>query len=998
MGSIDPSPHFRTIQSFVPDYCPSRITQYESTKTGMRVVVVDQEGPKLYGFFALATEILDDSGAPHTLEHLCFMGSKSYKYKGFLDKLATRAYAGTNAWTATDHTAYTLETAGWAGFRQILPIYLEHIILPTLTDSGCLTEVYHIDGEGLDAGVVYSEMQGVQNTAQELIDLRSKRLLYPKGSGFRYETGGMMEQLRVLTAERIREFHREMYQPKNLCLCLFGEVDHEELIETLIDFEAQIIDDIPDPNLPFKRPWIDSEQPEPPAESIVEEIEFPDDDESMGQIDIRFLGPDCTNPLDMAGLQVALLYLAGSSAAILDNVIVEKEQIASGVYFSIDSRPKSEITFSLSGVETPQLRTVESRFFEVLKSALEKPLDMSFMHDCILQQVRSAKFQSETSSTAFVNDIIADYLFGKRDGSTLESLKDLDIYTKTLMRWEESQWCAFIRRYLSEAYHVSMLGRPSAELSQKLKTDEAQRIADQQELLGPEGLERCERKLEAAKAENDREIPAALLGKFQVPATDSIHFVTASAARAGPALELGRPDNRYQHIIESDNRSMPLFIDFEHIHSNFVRVNLIISTDQIDVELRPLLGVYFEAFFSLSIQRGNEVINFEQVVMELERETVNYSIDTAVGLGNSECLRVELTVEVEKYKDAIRWMTELLWHSIFDVERLKAIVARLLADVPDNKRSGEGMLSACHTMIHMAPESIRRAKSTLTKALYLKKFKQLLQSEPEKAIEYLENFRQQLCRFGNFRVVVVTDLDQLVDPVSSWHPFLSESGIDPAKPPRLAPLSGTLERLSQNGLHPGRASHIVPMGTIDSSFASASARGPTSYDDPGLPALMVAMAYLNAVEGPLWSAVRGTGLAYGTSMSYDIQSGFIHIDVYRSPDAYKAFLAARDIVQAHIDGTTPFDSLMLEGAISSIVVSFANEQTTLAAAATSNFVRVIRGLPEDYMQVVLRQVRAIDVEDIKRSLRDVVFDIFRPGKSNVLVTCATGLTEVSRKY
>ena len=125
----------------------------------MRVVAVDQEGPKINGYFTLATEIHDDSGAPHTLEHLCFMGSKSFKYKGFLDRLATRAYSNTNAWTATDHTAYTLDTAGWAGFAQILPVYLEHVIVPTLTDAACYTEVHHIDPEGNDAGVVYSEMQ-----------------------------------------------------------------------------------------------------------------------------------------------------------------------------------------------------------------------------------------------------------------------------------------------------------------------------------------------------------------------------------------------------------------------------------------------------------------------------------------------------------------------------------------------------------------------------------------------------------------------------------------------------------------------------------------------------------------------------------------------------------------------------------------------------------------------------------------------------------------------
>jgi hypothetical protein len=49
-------------------------------------------------------------------------GSKNYKYKGVLDRIATRAYSVTNAWTATDHTAYTLDTAGWESFAQIVGI------------------------------------------------------------------------------------------------------------------------------------------------------------------------------------------------------------------------------------------------------------------------------------------------------------------------------------------------------------------------------------------------------------------------------------------------------------------------------------------------------------------------------------------------------------------------------------------------------------------------------------------------------------------------------------------------------------------------------------------------------------------------------------------------------------------------------------------------------------------------------------------------------------
>lgn len=73
---------------------------------------------------------------------LVFMGSEKYPYKGIIDHFANRGFAsGTNAWTATDHTAYTVATAGDQGFLQLLPIYVDHILYPTITDAGFVTEV-----------------------------------------------------------------------------------------------------------------------------------------------------------------------------------------------------------------------------------------------------------------------------------------------------------------------------------------------------------------------------------------------------------------------------------------------------------------------------------------------------------------------------------------------------------------------------------------------------------------------------------------------------------------------------------------------------------------------------------------------------------------------------------------------------------------------------------------------------------------------------------------
>ena len=59
-----------------------------------------------------------------------------FSIQGVLDLLANRCLAsGTNAWTDTDHTCYTMTNAGSEGFLNLMPVYLDHVLYPTLTVS-----------------------------------------------------------------------------------------------------------------------------------------------------------------------------------------------------------------------------------------------------------------------------------------------------------------------------------------------------------------------------------------------------------------------------------------------------------------------------------------------------------------------------------------------------------------------------------------------------------------------------------------------------------------------------------------------------------------------------------------------------------------------------------------------------------------------------------------------------------------------------------------------
>jgi Zn-dependent M16 (insulinase) family peptidase len=112
----------RPVKSFTAPNSTIAIQKWRSTKTGLSFVWSGIEGPIVSGTFVVPTEAVDDLGRPHTLEHAVFLGSEKYPFKGILDNLANRSFAdGTNAWTDTDHTAYTIGCAGGEGFLRILP-------------------------------------------------------------------------------------------------------------------------------------------------------------------------------------------------------------------------------------------------------------------------------------------------------------------------------------------------------------------------------------------------------------------------------------------------------------------------------------------------------------------------------------------------------------------------------------------------------------------------------------------------------------------------------------------------------------------------------------------------------------------------------------------------------------------------------------------------------------------------------------------------------------
>lgn len=151
-----------------------------------------------------------------------------------------------------------------------------------------------------------------------------QRLHFPPGSAYRSETGGLMKALRALTIEQskhinlcrrqsltslvysVRHYHGSYYVPHNLTLIVAGKLASG--IKTLLN----VVQDKIEPTLvahgqnqgPRPKGWVRPFLETPSArripfnKTITEVVEFPEKDESVGELQISWQGPPTNSYLE----------------------------------------------------------------------------------------------------------------------------------------------------------------------------------------------------------------------------------------------------------------------------------------------------------------------------------------------------------------------------------------------------------------------------------------------------------------------------------------------------------------------------------------------------------------------------------------------------------------------------------------------------------------------------------------------------------------------------
>lgn len=144
------------------------------------------------------------------------------------------------------------------------------------------------------------------------------------------------------------------------------------------------------------------------------------------------------------------------------------------------------MSLTLSAVGADRLEAFETLLFELLGQIAAQRLDLANMQDCINSRSRMIMLKCENAEHHFPYLIVEDDLYGRRDGEDLKRLastKGLDI----LRAWTDTQWKDLMSKWLSDAHHVSILGVPSKEVSDKITSEKNARIRHNVRHLSREG-------------------------------------------------------------------------------------------------------------------------------------------------------------------------------------------------------------------------------------------------------------------------------------------------------------------------------------------------------------------------------------------------------------------------------------------------------------------------------------------------------------------------------
>jgi len=968
------------------------VDKYRSRLTGLTVVLARAESPIVNGYFCLATEAEDHDGLPHTLEHLVFLGSEDYPYKEVLDLLANRCLADrTNAWTDTDHTCYTVYTAGPSGFLHILPVYLDHILYPTLREEDYLTEVHHVNGEGQDTGVVYSEMQGVEHSSANIMYFALAARLYPD-SGYKSETGGYLANLRTSTnIEKVRQYHEQYYRPENLMLTITGRIDEQELFDTLRKTEEKILRKraLKAP-VEFERPWQKPLKNIDLSEDLIVNIDYPSDDESIGNVAVAWRLPEhiADNIEMLEAYQLIMKYLTNTQVSPFEAEFVDTtDPLATSVSTDTLEIKEPSLLIEFENVPTQRLTEVVPRMEKVLKRIVREgadKFDIERIHNFIDQEVIKNLKEIENSPHLFLPDAsVLDMLYGEKPDH-LKKFVTASQLNKKYKTKDKQFWVDLIDSLFVKSFKVAMLGRPSSALVHQLTDAEDARIEKQVEDLGPAGL--VEKETLVENAIESQMLPGTeVLQKIPLGDVDTIQF---------------RNFDSYNRTLNPNkllNFSMlPFKVHVDDVNSNFVQIDIFLDTTVLTRRQRKFLPLLLDLWLASPIMKDGREVPIEAVVKRRTKTLLH--IDNSLGFSGStfspgaygDALIIEAQAELTKMADAIKFLHDAINYPHLTVKKVNTTAVNILNNIPSLRLSATDVLRSLSDGIYFNQDSNIHHTSILRQKKFLDEVMAQIKTDPNSVINELYEIIRLLARPEAAFVYLATDAKELKKNFGSTLPLLqslfneSTAALTPTELATRYDLKS--EHMYRRTWEERTDQHVAfGVGGTESCFLKQSILyNNTDWTNKEVADIRVMLQYLS---DRMYDEVRGQGLTYGVSMSASVTEGRLTISLTRSSRLAEAYRTVQEILQRYISQEDEWDETLADSAKGSIIYSWTEKEETVEDMVGQAVKAYMRKTDSKYNRQFVRALGRVQLADLKAAAARLLPAFLSADTSMTVIVC-----------
>lgn len=875
-------------------------------------------------------------------------------------------------------------------------MFMDHVLHPTLTNSSFHTEVHYLGAEK-DMGVVYCEMAGREHSEADMMDLSLRKLLLPDSS-YSFEHGGLSQDIAQLTNEEIKKYHAKYYNWNNIAVVVSGNVVVDKVVDTVekILLEEQQRLSLSNPSV-HELPLSHSER------ESCSKLTFPSTDMEYGSIGLAWKGPRPSDYRKFLSLGILFRYLKETSASplaqrfveiedpIANDVEIDLKGLAVGATFMIfsgvpisdsgDDQSDDDLEYDSDSFEEDmdlfQEGVVKGLVLDLFNELVENNLCLktapqeNVMSNIIARhKIKLLETLEDDAHEAVNYCCIVDLLQHRYHGSANPLGSFLNVFSlfDELEKEPITYWISLLKEYILEQPCQQVLLLPDVDKLVEIEKERKQNYLDRLSKSGKD-QEMLAQELQSAMKDNKPESCSDWKSSSSAPTTTSFPF-------NAKVDEFSHPQFRQIHRVS--------------VKTNFFHFLIAIDISNVSSDLKKYLVLFQELYFNSPVSNflsQDNVCSYQDVVKHLSSRLCSY--DASVGFGNdtfscsylANYFIISANCLPSHFEDLIFIIHSIFAGILFVKERL-VVAKNLSSQLKESKRDSSDVLDSIVTIL--SRKSVMGSNGKKSKNIEnIEKIISMFVQE-----EFLDGISDRFNDENDSCDDVLNDLNSLKREILQSKGFLHvaapiEFEMKSFDQKFLEIWSPKQQKLDHHLSLPSSPSPIIfndEMPKLFYTLSSATSSNLTVQISCPLHdlllnniqeyvSILLVCQLLSRTEGPLYSLIRGEGLAYHASMYTSLWSGLICFDIGESVNLaasfckfYHLMLQLIHEVQNNLESNV-FDTKSLEMAKSATYFQFAEEHSSAPLTISYALKSALKGFFQD--ELYLATLERISLEDVR---------------------------------